>query len=149
MRIPSLGGRPKTSFLPLAIGAGFDLSARFHNVLSSGRNKSIPIDRYLSFSPIFVLPFLQHYFATLTRSRIRVRRGPDISSLTHCLLSDLSSSDRFRVAKLESQSGVSMPNSINRFISTSVMLHLLLSTFKHNSRLNFNLLQVQKTNLSL
>jgi hypothetical protein len=40
----------------LALRPGFDLSARFHNVVSSGFSISKPIDCCLFFSRISILP---------------------------------------------------------------------------------------------
>jgi len=68
------------------------------------------------------------FLSSLRRSKILVRRTPDIASLsfTHRLTFRLRSGDTFcDVVILGSQSGVSIPNSINCCLSTCLMLFLL------------------------
>jgi hypothetical protein len=68
------------------------------------------------------------FLSSFRRSKILVRRNPDIASLsfTHRLTFRLRSGDTFcDVVILGSQSGVSIPNSINRCLSTCLMLFLL------------------------
>src|SRR5258707_12989762 len=68
------------------------------------------------------------FLSSFRRSKILVRRTPDIASLsfTHRLTFRLRSGDTFcDVVILGSQSGVSIPNSINCCLSTCLMLLLL------------------------
>src|SRR5881296_1358431 len=68
------------------------------------------------------------FLSSFRRSKILVRRTPDIASLsfTHRLTFRLRSGDTFcDVVILGSQSGVSIPNSINCCLSTCLMLFLL------------------------